>query len=319
MGLSPSTPEFRIPHSPAFSCQRFGWPLAAAALTLVGAGMIVNRVGPAVAQPYWDEYLVALHAAEAQETTDAKRALADAKTQEQWIACLENVVWWQPTHHQAHLKLVETHRRLFDILQNESSDPMPVLQISDAVFNEPQFQSRKALKEWLPRAVGPHWVHLQACLDHVRKALASVRWKDAVTSTSPNYRSSGLPTARPGGLCVEQAMRVRPFDGAVLYAAANQAILVGNEPLWREYLKRAFRCGREQQQRIIADRVAAAPPDGLPLVVADILHEFRPDRENANYLYSICVNHCAWEQLAPLVRISGRGDRSRSGRLERRE
>ena len=58
--------------------------------------MIADRIGPAVARPYWDEYLVALHAAEAQDSTDPKRALADVVTQERSIACLENVVRWQP-------------------------------------------------------------------------------------------------------------------------------------------------------------------------------------------------------------------------------
>jgi len=293
--------EFRIPNSPAFSVQRFAWPVAAAALTFVGAWMIADRLGPAVAQTYWDEYLVALHAAEAQETTSPGRALADVKTQERWIACLENVVRWQPTHFQAHLKLVETHRRLFDILQNESPNAMPVNQISDAVFNEPQFQSREVLMEWLSRAVGPHWVHLEHCLDHVKKALAlcPLEGRGYIHVAELSFLWTSDRAAERA--CVAQAMRVRPFDGAVLYAAGNQALLSGNEPLWREYLKRAFRCGRQQQQRILADRVAGAPPECLPVVVEDILREFQPDLENARFLHNICANHCSREQLAPLI------------------
>jgi tetratricopeptide (TPR) repeat protein len=143
---------------------------------------------------------------------------------------------------------------------------------------------------------------LQACLDHVRKALAlcPLEGRGYVHFADLSFLWTCDRTV--GRACVEQAMRVRPFDGAVLYAAGNQAILAGNEPLWREYLKRAFRYGREQQQRIMSDRVAAAPPEGLPLVVADILQEFRPDLENADFLYGICLNHCSQEELAPLVR-----------------
>ncbi len=293
--------EFRIPSSPAFSARRFAWLLAAAALTLVGGWMIANRIGPAVAQPYWDEYLVALHAAEAQDVSDPTRALVDAQTQQRWIACLENVVRWEPTHIGAHLKLVETHRRLFDILQRESPNPMPVIQISDAVFNEPQFRSRRVLREWLSRAVGPNCAHLQACLDHLRKALAlcPLEGRGYVHAAELSFLWTSDRAAKQA--CVEQAMRVRPFDGAVLYAAANQAILSGNVPLWREYLKRAFRYGREQQQRILADRVAAAPPDGLSAVIADILKEFRPDLANANYLDKLCTGRCPPEQLLLLT------------------
>ncbi|MFZ1932557.1 MAG: O-antigen ligase family protein [Thermoguttaceae bacterium] len=298
----PLSPKPRIPNSHPISVPRFAWAVAATLLALAGGWMIANRIGPAVAQPYWDEYLVALHAAEAQDSTDPKRALADVVTQERWIACLENVVRWQPTHAGAHLKLVETHRRLFDILQSESPNPMPVLQISDAVFNEPQFQSREALAEWLPRAVGPHCVHLLACLDHVKKALTlcPLEGRGYVHAAELSFLWTSDRAA--GRACIQQAMRVRPFDGPVLYAAANQAILTGNESLWREYLRRAFRYGREQQQRIISDRVAAAPPEGLPAVIADLLSEFRLDLENANFLDSICANHCSPEQLAALTR-----------------
>ncbi len=289
------------PYSHAIHLPRPAWLAAAATLALLGGWMIANRIGPAVAQPYWDEYLVALHAAEAQAPADPKRALADAATQERWIATLNNVVRWQPGHIGAHLKLVETHRRLFDILQSESCNPMPVLQISDAVFNEPRFQSREALKQWLPQAIGPHWVHLLACLDHLRTALAlcPLEGRGYVHAAELSFLwTSDRAAARA---CVDQAMRVRPFDGPVLYAAANQAILAGNEALWREYLRRAFRYGREQQQKIISDRVAAASVDGLPAVIADLLREFRLDLENANFLDSICANRCSPEQLAPLV------------------
>ena len=39
-------------------------------LACAGAWMIADRVGPAVAQTYWDRYLVSLHAAEAQDHVD---------------------------------------------------------------------------------------------------------------------------------------------------------------------------------------------------------------------------------------------------------
>jgi O-antigen ligase/tetratricopeptide (TPR) repeat protein len=277
------------------------WPAAVVALTTAGGWMIADRVGPAVAQTYWDEYLVARHAAEAQDPSGPNCALSDAKTQERWIACLEKVLHWQPTHIQAHLKLVETHRQLFDLLQRKSENPMSLIQIGDAVFREPQFRSREALMEWLPRAIGPHWVHLKQCLAHARQALAlcPLEGRGYVHVAELSLLWASDRTA--GRACIEQAMRVRPFDGDVLYAAGNEALLAGDEPTWREHLKRAYRCGRRQQQQILSDRVAGTPQELLPLVVADILREFQPDLLNARFLYNLCKDRCSSEQLTPLV------------------
>lgn len=296
--------DFRFPNSSllAMPSQRsFSWPVAVVALTCAGTWMIADRIGPAVAQTYWDDYLITRRTAEYQDPTIPGCAMTDSKTQERWIACLENVVRWQPTHVQAHLKLIETHRRLFDILQSESENPMSLIQIGDAVFNEPQFRSRDALTAWLPRALGPHWVHLDQCLAHARKALAlcPLEGRGYIHVAELSFLWASDRTARHA--CIEQAMRVRPFDGDVFYAAGNEALLSGDESLWREYLKRAFLCGRRQQRQILADRVAAATPELLPDVIADILREFEPDLDSARFLHSICAKRCSPEQLTPLL------------------
>jgi tetratricopeptide (TPR) repeat protein len=236
--------------------------------------------------------------------------LMNQQVQERWIAGLEEVVRWQPTHIQAHLKLVETHRRLFDILQSKSENPMSLIQISDAVFKEPRFRSRAALMEWLPEAIGPHWLHLQACLDHARRALAlcPLEGRGYVHVAELSLLWTADRTAQAA--CTEQAMRVRPYDGEVLYAAGNEALMAGNEALWREHLKRAFCCGRQLQQQILSDRVAGASPELLPLVIADILREFQPNLDSARFLCSLCAKRCTPEQLAPLLRYQA--DRAES-------
>jgi O-antigen ligase len=282
------------------------WPVAVVALTCAGVWMIADRIGPAVAQTYWDRYLVACHAAEAQDPAAPDCLLADADTQCQWVAWLEKAVQWQPTHIQAHLKLVETHRRLFDVLQQKSENPMSLMQIGDAVFNEPLFRSREARVEWLQRAVGKHWTHLTPCLEHARKALflcpLEGRSYVHIAELSLLWASDRMASR----VCIDQAMRVRPFDGEVLYAAGNEALLAGDEPRWRECQKRAYRWGHPQQRRIISDRLASTPADSLPPVIADILREFQPDLEIARFLYGACAKRCPREQLTPLVRYSAR-------------
>lgn len=304
-GQHGSKADFQFPDSSRLAATfrlSLSWPVALVALSCAGVWMITDRIGPAVAQTYWDDYLVARRTAEKHDANKPDAPLADADTQYRWIASLEKVVRWQPTHIQAHLKLVETHRRLFDILQQKSDNPMSLIQIGDAVFNEPRFRSRDALMEWLPRAVGPHWVHLTSCLDHARRSLylCPLEGRAYVHVAELSLLWSLDRTA--SAACIEQALRVRPFDGEVLYAAGNQALLAGNEPLWRARLKQAFRWGLALQHRIIADRITGSPQDSLPLVIDDILREFQPDLENARFLRGICANRCSPEQLVPLTR-----------------
>ncbi|MGA2799556.1 MAG: O-antigen ligase family protein, partial [Thermoguttaceae bacterium] len=152
---------------------------AAIALIPAGAWMIHNRIGPAIAQPYWEEYLTALEAnspqqpaADGADSTVRHNADNDAQAREnKLIDCLENVVYWQPNHSSAHLALTEAHLRLFDVLQANSPNPMTLTNIRDAALDS-DFSSPQALHAWRARAVGEHWVHLDAALRHTRSALS---------------------------------------------------------------------------------------------------------------------------------------------------
>ena len=68
--------------------------------------MIQNRIGPAIAQPYWEQYLKALEANSPQQPTaddadSTPRHNADNAAlarENKLIDCLENAVYWQPNH-----------------------------------------------------------------------------------------------------------------------------------------------------------------------------------------------------------------------------
>ena len=90
---------------------------AVAGVALVGGWMVVNRVGPAVAQPYWDEHLIVQNLLRVSSSTVPGPTPADAEQYRQCIGRLENVVRWQPSHARAHLALAGAHRQLFETLQ----------------------------------------------------------------------------------------------------------------------------------------------------------------------------------------------------------
>jgi len=277
------------------------WAAAVAGLTVVGGWMIVSRVGPAVAQPYWDEHLVAQNMTPTPSPTVSGVASADAEKYRQWIAGLENVVRWQPAHVWAHLALAGTHRQLFETLQIDAENPMSLANIRDAAMQS-RFSSREALVAWLSRAVGKHWVHLEQALYHTRQALrlSPLEGRGYVYLADLAFLGGAEATVKQ--TCVQQAVRVRPCDGAVLYAAGSEALLAGDTTRWLAYAKQAFRSGRQQQQQLMGDLVASTPPENLPILIDFIVREFQPDLWDLRCLHATCTNRCPAEQLVPLIR-----------------
>ena len=203
------------------------WRLAPVACTILllplGAWMIHNRLGPAIAEPYWEQYLIALKAENAEsrpvDNTDPEvnRNAIDAAVQREnkLIDCLEKAVYWQPAHASAQLALAEAHLRLFEKLQAGSPNPMTLVNIRDAAIDS-NFSSREALCAWLAQAFGDHWVHLDVALQHVKQPCLYVRCKVEVTSTLQNYHFLDGKNRLPKQACIAQALRVRPFDGVVV-------------------------------------------------------------------------------------------------------
>jgi len=142
----------------------FARPVAAVAvlgLAVVGAWMIRQQIGPALAQ----EHLVRFHlfrlaAAEggrsrheqvAETATPAGQVSLEAE--ERMRAELETVVRVDPDDARAHLELAACYLRLFEHHQRHAVNVMPLGQIRDAAMQS-RFPSRKALDRWLGRAVG---------------------------------------------------------------------------------------------------------------------------------------------------------------------
>jgi tetratricopeptide (TPR) repeat protein len=102
--------------------------------------------------------------------------------------------------------------------------------------------------------------------------------------------------------CIEQAIRVRPYDGEVLYAAATEALLAGDYDRWLESARRSFQCGRRHQRRLIADLIGRTSPEVLEDVIQLIVFEFQPDLEAIHSLRDAARQHARPGQLAWLER-----------------
>jgi O-antigen ligase len=277
-------------------------------LVPVGGWMIFNRVGPAMAAPYWNRYLVARRCgtnAAKKNIEDPSAARAPAETnlevEGKLLGYLEKAISWDSEHDEAHLALAETHLRIFEAKQKNSPNRMNLVSIRDAAFDS-GLQTREALHRWLARAVGSSLPHLTEALAHCRQSLA-LRPLQAqgylhLAKLSFLEGSQGLSKKD----CLRQATILRPFDGGVLYAVASENLLDGNIEKWLELAKRAYIRSRTTQRQITEDLVARTPPEQVQEMVDFILANFQPDREGLEVLNSACEKKCRPEQLLGLRR-----------------
>lgn len=283
---------------------RFSVAVSVAAFLLlagVGIWMIGNRIGPAMAQPDFDRFMVEYRAAKTKTPDGALADPVDEETLLNWVSCLESVICWEPTHCAAHLRLAEIHRRLFEKLQVTSVNQMPLQHIADAVRQQ-QFPSREALVAWLTVAIGPHWKHLESALDHARQALdlGPLRGRAYLVLAELSFLRGDQGSLAEA--CLDQALRVRPLDGAVLWAASQKASLAGNPSQAMKYAKLAFQSGPRGRRQVIAGLVAGTPTEGLPGLIDSMMAEFRPDYDALKFLYGVCAPRGTVEQLTPLIR-----------------
>ncbi|MGQ9574457.1 MAG: O-antigen ligase family protein [Thermoguttaceae bacterium] len=287
-------------------------PRQAAGLLLVlllglGGWMITSRVGPVLAERHWHRYELARYAQQSIpsgiDTRDPealrKADLAAAERERTWIGWLRGVVTWQPDHAQAHVELAQCHLRLFDLIQATGVNPMPLLHLRDAAVQS-QFGSREELTAWLARAVGEHWHHLEQALRHARigLSLAPLEGRAYLYVGELAFLEGAGPEATR--LCVRQALRVRPYDGEVLYAAGTEALVAGDFPGWLDRLQRSFRCGRQHRQRIIRELLAGVADEGLQEMTEFIIESFAPELEELRILHGLAARRGRPEQLAPL-------------------
>jgi O-antigen ligase/tetratricopeptide (TPR) repeat protein len=300
--------------APAFPTQprRLPRPLGVATVAVLlaaGTWMIAGRIGPVIAEPDWHRYELARDAREAAfpamgsrgPETARKADLAALDREKQCLGWLQSVVRWQPDHAQAHVELAQCHLRIFDLLQSTGINPMPLPQLRDAAVQS-RFSTREELTAWLARAVGDHWQHLEHALRHARQGLAlcPLQGKAYVYVGELAFLEGDrgqLQTA-----CVDQAIRVRPFDGEVLYAAAMEALVAGDLTQYVGYLQRSFRCGRTCRQHVIRELVTGVPEEGIEPMTQFLIETFSPGLEELRFLQDVAARRAKPGDLVALRR-----------------
>ncbi|MCR4412028.1 MAG: O-antigen ligase family protein [Thermoguttaceae bacterium] len=285
----------------------------AAALGVVGVWMIGDRIGPVLAEPAWHRYLIArkpVGASSSARSLDAeegdplaRRDHADANraaAARQRLAELEEVVRWSPDHARARLELAEASLRLFDLCQMGAENSMSLCDVRDAVFAS-RFPSREALEAWLARAVGEHWGLLRKAIDQTRHALrlCPLQGRGYLFLAELCFLEGEGDRAKNAYLA--QAVRVRPYDGDIHLAVAQQALRAGDTAGWLEHLHRAYQAGRPYQQRLIRDLIAATPVQGLGAMIGFLIDEFHPNVDGLRAMYHAATEFERAERFAMLA------------------
>lgn len=261
--------------------------LFAVVIVLTGAFCFNILLPSANSSGDWEDYLSVSIASNLQHRRipktgrqrDVKNASLDSpSTICSMRASLENVVRLHPAHARAHSRLASLYLQAFDLAQQDSEDPMGVTQIRDAAYAS-EFKSSQELFSWLSVALGDNLALLTKAYHHAQASIrncplqgkAYLYLSELAFLQSPN---PGLP-----GAYIRQAERVRPKDGAVLFAAGQTAALEGRIDEAFEHWKSAFEFGGIYQQKVID--IFAAQLNARPFI-----ERFSPDIDGLQRLYT---------------------------------
>jgi O-antigen ligase len=237
----------------------------AAILLLISLRQLTNSVRGA---KWWNGYL--LIAAQSQEATSiASITVPRMDDLRRMHEQLMMAVRFDPCHSRAHLRLAANCLRLFELMQRDSDNPMSLAQIRDAAIAS-EFPSRAAQDLWLKQAIGDHRTLLDQALWHAWRAMRLAPLQGQAYVHLAELEFLWKPNVNRQQNYMEQALRVRPNDGLVLFAAGQSAVLAGDLPSGLKLWRKAYQQHGSLRQEIT--RLLA-----LQLPAESFVSFFRPD------------------------------------------
>ena len=238
----------------SMAISRYGWLGMTACLGVVGFFLFQDSVSGALAEPDWHRYLRVRQEAWHLEGAEQREAY------ESMLEALNATVAKKPDFARAHSRLAAAHLALFDLPEDPSVNPLSLAHIRQAA-EASRFDSSEALNTWLARAVGSRLEHLNAARKHARRAVALGPLQGEAYLYLAELAFLDGPHFPSRAAYVDQAARVRPFDGDVLFEQGREALFAGRPDEAMHFWKEAFRAGRIHQKhmvRMLAERLPAA-------------------------------------------------------------
>jgi tetratricopeptide (TPR) repeat protein len=242
---------------------RSAWLAAAGGLAAVGGLMLQDRLAVVRAEPAWHRYVLTERAAPRGSFTrlppETLEAMADDLTE---------TLRWLPDRGRAHAHLAEVHLAMAE--QDDSVVRQGgVKGVRDAALAS-NFTSPAALRQWLERAFPTSWRHLETAWQHARLAAryAPLEGEAYLFLADVPFFDGPRSPGKEG--YVGQALRVRPYDGYVLFEAGREALLAGEPAKAFEWWQESYRTGPTAQRRLEEFLAGVAP-------AATFIEIFQPD------------------------------------------
>ena len=195
------------------------------------------------------------------------------------IGKLEQCTKTDPFHHEAYTALAPLYLQRFERQSKAGDNQMSLQDVRDTI-RQAEFETRQDLHNWLLRAFGADAWDLHRAIRTARRALSQRPLRsEAYLVLSETAFLAGLSSAEVGGI-IRQAVRLRPNDPKVLYAAGLLADESGeSESAWQ--LWRHAAALDEPTARQITGRFV----DRLP--VGELISRLSPGRTMYRTLYEV--------------------------------
>ncbi len=296
--------------------------LAALVAVAAEAAMVMSQLGPLQAGPHWTRYQILqraaflnpptaelpeetkffpedLRAAAVRQEAARQQVLAqELENERAMVAELLETVRHDPTNAQAQLALAGAYLRLFQFAQERAINRMPLSMIRDAAVSA-GYSSTAELENWLLMAFGEHYRYLKLSLDHARAAVALCPMQGEGYLYLGELCFLDVELKTPAWDFVDQALRVRPHNGTVLFHAGREAWLAGRGDDALDFWLKSYNAGPIYRRQLI-DWTAGRIP------LQFILSYFQPDLETLKYMQCRYLPIAEPAELTPLLEAIAR-------------
>lgn len=243
-------------------------------LMVMAVSMTWNRLGPAMAALEWNAYLknsiVSPHLPKLAASQENDRL---ANMERSLVAILKH----SPDDARAHLRLASVYLKQFEIAQISSENSMDLTQIRDAALAS-AFPSKESQDAWLKVVLGDRRLLLDRAQYHSRQAVILSPVQGLAYIHLANLSFLASPRTDTKYAYIEQAARVRPYTGAVLFIRGKEAALAGDLAAAFAFWKKAFKQDHEIRQLIIETLADQIPAN-------DFVTSFDPDTFSLGQLF----------------------------------
>lgn len=215
------------------------------------------------------------------------------------ISLLTNTVRWFPWFARAHLELAWRYLELFDLEQGNSDVPLPLAHIRDAANRAP-FPSAEARTQWLSQILGDRHQYLITAKRHAVQAisLCPLLGEAYLLLAELEFLEHSRPPLEE--LLVQQALRVRPRDGNILFLVGQRAIVAGDTESGLRWWQQAARYGLVYQTRIVRLLLGRICPYSPAMEMNALLELFDPDLPVLQLIHSHYSSRVKDEELVNL-------------------